>query len=408
MVPPMTMNKIVQSYKILKKRHYIRKAKPKNDYWVSFYAHILEEYISKFGDNFSLIIYGDEDIEYDFYAIKYPTIKSLLTQQNYDPNYRRWILTIHQGEMRVHGGSERLDVSPFHGDDQIFSDLIEKSREFSIEQRALIQTLKSGDVISNEELCKIFGCSPQGGMRRGSRTNSLVLISDHTKSLYDDRWIGEILHYTGMGLKGDQDVKFAQNKTLIESNSNGVDVYLFELFSPKKYTYTGQVELADSPYWEIQEDIEKNPRKVIIFPLKLKEDVKKAPISQAILMELQQEQERKAGRLSIDELEIRAKSVRGPASQRAAVTTTFSRNPYVSAFAKVRADGVCQLCQKPAPFIDKNHDPYLETHHILWLSEGGEDSLQNTVALCPNCHKKMHILNLGEDKDRLFHAMEGS
>jgi len=65
--------------------------------------------------DFSLIIYGDEDIEYDFYAIPYATIKSLLNQQNYDLNYRRWILTIHQGEMRVHGGSERLDVSPFHG-----------------------------------------------------------------------------------------------------------------------------------------------------------------------------------------------------------------------------------------------------------------------------------------------------
>ena len=49
----------------------------------------------------------------------------------------------------------------------------------------------------------------------------------------------------------------------------------------------------------------------------------------------------------------------------------------------------------------KNGEPYLETHHIVWLSEGGEDSIENTVALCPNCHRKMHVVNLQEDIDKL-------
>jgi hypothetical protein len=31
---------------------------------------------------------------------------------------------------------------------------------------------------------------------------------------------------------------------------------------------------------------------------------------------------------------------------------------------------------------------------IIGLSENGEESIENTVALCPNCHRKMHILNL--------------
>ena len=86
----------------------------------------------------------------------------------------------------------------------------------------------------------------------------------------------------------------------------------------------------------------------------------------------------------------------------------FSRDPYVSAFAKARAHGVCQLCQDPAPFLDKNNEPYLETHHIRWLSKCGDDSVQNTVALCPNCHKKMHILNLESDMERLFAAISES
>ncbi|PGR23313.1 hypothetical protein COC52_24870 [Priestia megaterium] len=33
----------------------------------------------------------------------------------------------------------------------------------------------------------------------------------------------------------------------------------------------------------------------------------------------------------------------------------------------------------------------------LWLSQAGLDTLDNTVALCPNCHRKMHSLNLEED-----------
>lgn len=36
-----------------------------------------------------------------------------------------------------------------------------------------------------------------------------------------------------------------------------------------------------------------------------------------------------------------------------------------------------------------------------WLSKGGKDIIDNTIALCPNCHKKMHILNLKIDKDFL-------
>ncbi|WP_249923569.1 HNH endonuclease [Paenibacillus odorifer] len=61
------------------------------------------------------------------------------------------------------------------------------------------------------------------------------------------------------------------------------------------------------------------------------------------------------------------------------------------------AKGICQLCACPAPFVDKKGEPYLETHHINWLSRGGHDTIENTVALCPNCHKKIHELDLESD-----------
>ena len=88
--------------------------------------------------------------------------------------------------------------------------------------------LKIGEEINNDRLCKIFLCSGQGGMRKSNKTNTLVIVSKHVGRIYDDRWIGETLHYTGMGLEGDQEIHLSQNKTLSQSKTNGVDLHLFE------------------------------------------------------------------------------------------------------------------------------------------------------------------------------------
>ncbi len=88
------------------------------------------------------------------------------------------------------------------------------------------------------------------------------------------------------------------------------------------------------------------------------------------------------------------------------VRNTFVRDRYVSEYAKRRANGHCQLCGSPAPFMDKYGKPYLETHHVVWLADGGADSVDNTVALCPNCHRKMHFLNLDEDVQTLLQVID--
>ena len=130
--------------------------------------------------------------------------------------------------------------------------------------------LKLHERITNAEICAIFKCSPQGGMRRSKKTNTLILISDHTKNNpYQDSWQGKIFHYTGMGLIGDQSFDYRQNKTLSESASNGVEIHLFEIFDSidPKYEYQGIVKLAGEPYICEQPDANGNMRKVCIFPL---------------------------------------------------------------------------------------------------------------------------------------------
>lgn len=69
--------------------------------------------------------------------------------------------------------------------------------------------------------------------------------------------------------------------------------------------------------------------------------------------------------------------------------TVYSRSRAVRDAALVRASGVCEFCGKKG-FVTKSGTIYLETHHVDPLSEGGTDSEDNVVALCPDDHRKAH------------------
>lgn len=74
----------------------------------------------------------------------------------------------------------------------------------------------------------------------------------------------------------------------------------------------------------------------------------------------------------------------------AVTTRVYKRSPYVVAEVLSRANGKCQNCKSDAPFLKVDGTPFLEVHHIEWLSNGGEDSVKNAIALCPNCHRQAH------------------
>ena len=96
-----------------------------------------------------------------------------------------------------------------------------------------------------------------------------------------------------------------------------------------------------------------------------------------------------------DSIEARKKRLKVADKQpkkAATLSVIFVRNPDVVAEVLHRADGVCEHCKKPAPFLRKrDQSPYLEVHHIRQLADGGEDTIDNAIALCPNCHRKLHF-----------------
>lgn len=185
-----------------------------------------------------------------------------------------------------------------------------------------------------------------------------------------------------------------------QSQVNGVQVFLFEQFKVNEYTYLGPVELISEPYTEQQPGQNGHLRTVYIFPLKLKNGERY--IDEETIQTWQEKRQKQAKKLSLDELKDRVSKSNPISNEYKTVVKQYVRSAYVVEYAKRLAKGVCQLCDQPAPFHDKKGIPYLETHHIVWLARGGEDTISNTVALCPNCHKRMHLLDLEEDKVKLL------
>ncbi|QFQ90944.1 hypothetical protein LM010_05670 [Lacticaseibacillus manihotivorans] len=138
-----------------------------------------------------------------------------------------------------------------------------------------IADLVSGRVYTHDEIIHTFVVASSGGMRRSHANNALVLLSRHhadpEQNPYEDRWEADgLFHYTGEGQVGDQSLDYRQNKTLNESDRNGISVYLFESSRDNAYVYRGEVVLAKAPYPEQAPDRDGKLWRVYKFPLRVK------------------------------------------------------------------------------------------------------------------------------------------
>lgn len=88
----------------------------------------------------------------------------------------------------------------------------------------------------------------------------------------------------------------------------------------------------------------------------------------------------------------RLKSSPKKPEKRTVSTIIYDRNPDVVAEVLYMAKGKCSKCDKPAPFKrKKDGSPYLEVHHKVPLAQGDDDTTDNAIALCPNCHREAHF-----------------
>lgn len=198
---------------------------------------------------------------------------------------------------------------------------------------------------------------------------------------YDDEFLddGRFL-YTGEGRDGDMTMD-GGNAAIRDHKKENDELHAFELNEGAwEVTYVGQYEYADH-HWTRLPDRNENMRDAIRFELVpaggLETDIEKGSLNELPTDELYDQAER---------------SVKGESTTQTASAsgTTYPRSEIVRQYALRVADGVCQGCGEDAPFQNKNGEPFLEVHHLHRRSDGGADHPDNVIALCPNCHRRIH------------------
>lgn len=115
-------------------------------------------------------------------------------------------------------------------------------------------------------------------------------------------------------------------------------------------------------------------------------------------------EEKLYAQINIDLLRQKVQNLNTTPTQVQREINIYSRNSALRAFVKSRANYSCEMpdCDYIA-FEKENGEKYIEVHHIIPLANGGEDSITNTVALCPTCHRKMHY---SMNKEQLKEILE--
>jgi 5-methylcytosine-specific restriction enzyme A len=89
-----------------------------------------------------------------------------------------------------------------------------------------------------------------------------------------------------------------------------------------------------------------------------------------------------------------------PARNGEAKRTWYERSSKVRNYVLARAKGVCEACDRDAPFRKRDGTPYLEPHHTTRLADEGLDHPGSVGAICPTCHRRIHSGSDGKEWNR--------
>lgn len=240
-----------------------------------------------------------------------------------------------------------------------------------------------------EEIHAVFGGQSQGGISTPSKhAMVLVFTSDTGENYgYQDQFRPDgIFWYTGEGQVGDMKM-LRGNAALRDHQETGKQLHLFEYVKKAHVRYLGEAQCLGH-HFEERPDREGNTRNAIIFHLAL---------LPGAVDEVNEPQGSYGGaskptrKLSLSELrKLALQGVSENASKEQVAQSTAVRSEAIRLYALKRSGGICEGCSAPAPFQGKE-GPFLEVHHLHRLSDGGPDHPANVIALCPNCHRRVHF-----------------
>lgn len=227
-----------------------------------------------------------------------------------------------------------------------------------------------------------FGGQGQGGISTPARFPFIMIFTGDsgTEFGYRDGWQNDgSFYYTGEGQEGD--MRFIKgNKAIRDHVLDGKDLHLFEYVRTGYVKYIGQMQHVGH-HTRRSHDGKGQDREAIVFEIIrvgiLNEsfaDDTEVPQTNAL-----QDLRRAALATATDQSTL---------SER--ILQTRKRSTAIRLYALGRAQGVCEACNKPAPFLTTEKVPYLEVHHLRRLSDGGPDHPEWVAAICPNCHRRAH------------------
>lgn len=271
-------------------------------------------------------------------------------------------------------------------------------RDVEIEPVDRDQSFEVGKKYNRWELHDVFGGQRYRGIATPAEDPFVFIFTGKSGEDYgyeDDFLADDTFIYTGEGAEGDMSMTDG-NKAIRNHRDEGEEIYLFEDTEyPWIVTYVGEFEYIDHQ-WDTLRDKQQEKRDAIRFQLRPVggthieiEDGSPTSLSKGDLFE-------KAKQSSP------TKSAGTPRNSPSSASSgrSYPRSEVVKKFALKEADGICQGCGEEAPFIDESGMPFLEVHHLHRRSDGGPDDPENVLAICPNCHRRVHHGEKGNEYNR--------
>jgi 5-methylcytosine-specific restriction enzyme A len=243
-----------------------------------------------------------------------------------------------------------------------------------------------GQIYQRRELHQRYGGQQQGGISTPRGCSYVFLFTGSGNAYgYHDGWTEQgIFLYSGEGQVGAMTFT-GGNKAIRDHVVNSKELHLFEQLGGGKARYLGRFAC---PSWEWRPLADRSGvlRQAIVFHLVSSND----NLPQTILFSSIPLTSKP---MTLEELRrraLKAASAAGEHRPKDAKRLYYERSEAVRTYVLARAKGVCEACNKSAPFQRPDGAPYLEPHHIRRVSDGGPDHPRSVGAICPNCHREIH------------------
>ena len=261
-----------------------------------------------------------------------------------------------------------------------------------------------GQIYRRRLLHQEYGGQRQGGISTPRNHPFIFLFTGESGQQYgyQDGYqeSSGVFLYTGEGQIGPMQW-IRGNQAIRTHQENGKELHLFETAGRGEVRYLGQATFLISRI-RAAPDRTGSSRDAIVFELDVDTNSRGGSDPSRPLTPL----------LSIDRFwreplsALRARALQtlptgSPPIERK--RNVYQRSQAVKIYVLKRSKGICEACNQPAPFNRPSGKYYLEPHHIRRVADAGPDHPRWVAALCPNCHRRVHH---GEDGDQLNRRLE--